>query len=99
MKLLLLAVIALAGIAAAQTSQKATTSTTYEKALVLEITVPAPRPAVWHAFATSDGLSTWLTPGAVVDLRSGDEWTAHYPAGNTGGGTAALLLASCLKKN
>jgi uncharacterized protein YndB with AHSA1/START domain len=32
-------------------------------------------------------LSTWLTPGAVVDLRPGGEWTAHYPGGKTGGGT------------
>ena len=62
-------------------------STPAEKALVLEVSIPAPRAAVWHAFATSDGLSTWLTPGAVVDLRPGGEWTAHYPGGHTGGGT------------
>jgi uncharacterized protein YndB with AHSA1/START domain len=42
---------------------------------------------VWRAFTTSDGLSTWLTPGAVVDLRVGGEWTAHFPNGGTGGGT------------
>ena len=57
------------------------------KALILEVTVPATQAEVWNAFTTSDGLSTWLTPGAVVDLREGGEWTAHYPGGHTGGGT------------
>src|SRR5579863_10494542 len=58
-----------------------------DKALIFEVTIPAPQAAVWQAFATSDGLSTWLTPGAVVDLRKGGEWTAHFPGGSTGGGT------------
>jgi uncharacterized protein YndB with AHSA1/START domain len=60
---------------------------TPEKALIFEVTVPASRTEVWKAFTTSDGLSTWLTPGAVVDLRKGGEWTAHFPGGKTGGGT------------
>ena len=63
------------------------TAPSKEKILLLRITIPAPRSEVWHAFASSDGLSTWLTPGAVVDLRPGGEWTAHYPGGKTGGGT------------
>lgn len=63
-----------------------------EKALVIEISVPAPLSDVWHAFATSDGLSTWLTPGAVVDLRPGGEWTAHFPGGSTGGGTIVSFV-------
>jgi uncharacterized protein YndB with AHSA1/START domain len=58
-----------------------------EKALIIELSVPATQAEVWKAFTTSEGLSTWLTPGAVVDLRSGGEWTAHYPGGHTGGGT------------
>ncbi|HZR27670.1 MAG TPA: SRPBCC domain-containing protein [Terriglobales bacterium] len=58
-----------------------------DKAIVLEITIPASRAAVWQAFTTSEGLSTWLTPEAVVDLRKGGEWTAHFPGGSTGGGT------------
>jgi uncharacterized protein YndB with AHSA1/START domain len=57
------------------------------KALVFEVKVPASLDAVWTAFTTSEGLSTWLTPGAVVDLRVGGEWTAHFPGGATGGGT------------
>ncbi|HEX3880590.1 MAG TPA: SRPBCC domain-containing protein [Bryobacteraceae bacterium] len=63
-----------------------------EKALIFEVLVPASPSAVWHAFATSDGLSTWLTPGAVVDLRPGGEWTAHYPGGKTGGGTIVSFV-------
>jgi uncharacterized protein YndB with AHSA1/START domain len=57
------------------------------KALIFEVTIPAPRSAVWRAFTTSEGLSTWLTLGAVVDLRKGGEWTAHFPGGGTGSGT------------
>jgi len=58
-----------------------------DKILRIELTIPAPIAEVWQAFATSQGLSTWLTPGAVVDLRPGGEWTAHFPGGSTGGGT------------
>jgi uncharacterized protein YndB with AHSA1/START domain len=67
-------------------------STSQEKALVIEVSIPAPRAEVWKAFATSEGLSTWLTPGAVVDLRPGGEWTAHYPGGHTGGGTIVSFV-------
>jgi uncharacterized protein YndB with AHSA1/START domain len=55
--------------------------------LVIQVDVPAPIHDVWRAFTTSEGLSTWLTPGAVVDLKPGGEWTAHFPGGSTGGGT------------
>ncbi len=55
--------------------------------LVIEVEVPAPVSEVWRAFSTSEGLSTWLTPEATVDLRPGGEWTARFPGGSTGGGT------------
>ena len=55
------------------------------RALVFEVALPAPLDDVWSAFTTSGGLSTWLTPGAVVELRNGGEWTAHFPGGGTGG--------------
>jgi len=58
-----------------------------KKALVFDATVPASLDAVWTAFTTSDGLSTWLTPNATVELRAGGEWTARFPGGGTGGGT------------
>jgi uncharacterized protein YndB with AHSA1/START domain len=67
----------------AQTSAK----TAPETVLRIELTIPAPRAEVWKAFTTSDGLSTWLTPNATVDLRPGGEWTARFPGGSTGGGT------------
>jgi uncharacterized protein YndB with AHSA1/START domain len=60
--------------------------------LVIEIEVPAPVSDVWRAFSTSEGLSTWLTPSAVVDLRPGGEWTAHFPGGSTGGGNIVSFI-------
>jgi uncharacterized protein YndB with AHSA1/START domain len=74
-------------IAFGQQSVKVVRQSEPEKALVFSVTVPTSRAEVWRAFSTSGGLSTWLTPGAVVDLRKGGEWTAHFPDGKTGGGT------------
>jgi uncharacterized protein YndB with AHSA1/START domain len=87
MKALMLSLLLVAAPVLAQTSIVGTAASTQEKALVIELAIPAPRAAVWQAFTTSEGLSTWLTPGAVVDLRQGGEWTAHFPGGSTGGGT------------
>jgi len=92
MRVLCLCLLATAAMAFAQSPEKTTkqaapSKAVPDKALVLEITIPASRAAVWQAFTTSEGLSTWLTPGAVVDLRKGGEWTAHFPGGSTGGGT------------
>jgi uncharacterized protein YndB with AHSA1/START domain len=87
MKTILLALALTATTACAQQPAKAVKAVPSDKVLVLEVTVPAPLSAVWEAFTTSAGLSTWLTPGAVVDLREGGEWTAHFPGGSTGGGT------------
>lgn len=85
-------VTSIAIAALAQDSVRVTKQVTPEKALIFEVTVPASRTAVWQAFTTSAGLSTWLTPDAVVDLRDGGEWTAHYPGGKTGGGTILSLV-------
>jgi uncharacterized protein YndB with AHSA1/START domain len=81
------AAIGLAQSPAPQNPVKVTKQPAPDKALIFEVTVPASRSAVWQAFTTSSGLSTWLTPNAVVDLRKGGEWTAHFPGGKTGGGT------------
>src|SRR3569833_3886772 len=59
---------------------------------VIEVEVPAPVREVWHAFATSEGLSTWLFPNATVDLKPGGDWLVHFPGGNTGGGTIVSLV-------
>ncbi len=57
------------------------------KMLRIDITVPAARAEVWKAFSTSEGLSSWLAPNSVVDLRRGGDWMVHFPGGSTGGGT------------
>lgn len=82
---LLIALLALP--LSAQTHVHVTKQAHPEKALVFEVEIPGSLNDVWTAFTTSDGLSTWLTPGAVVELRKGGEWTAHFPGGATGGGT------------
>jgi uncharacterized protein YndB with AHSA1/START domain len=87
MKAIVIGCILIGGLGRAQSSVSVTRVPAPHKALVFEVTVPAPIDAVWNAFTTSEGLSTWLTPGAVVELRKGGEWTAHYPGGKTGGGT------------
>jgi uncharacterized protein YndB with AHSA1/START domain len=92
MKSLCLTLAFIATTAFAQTAPSPPASPATEKVLILELTIPAPLPAVWNAFATSEGLSTWLTPGAVVDLRPGGEWTAHFPNGSTGGGTILSFI-------
>ena len=71
----------------AQSPVKVTRVAAPHKALFFEVDLPASLDEVWDSFTTSQGLSTWLTPGAVVDLRKGGEWTAHFPGGGTGGGT------------
>ena len=87
-----LILLAAAGFVWAQSPVKVVKQGSPEKALIIEVTVPAARAAVWQAFSTSEGLSTWLTPGAVVDLRKGGEWTAHFPGGKTGGGTILSFI-------
>jgi uncharacterized protein YndB with AHSA1/START domain len=88
MRILVLAAALLCVSAYAQQLDPKTAASTAEvKALVIEVTIPASLDAVWEAFSTSAGLSTWLTPGATVDLRPGGEWTARFPGASTGGGT------------
>jgi uncharacterized protein YndB with AHSA1/START domain len=67
-------------------------STTSDRALTIEITVPALRAEVWKAFTTSAGLSTWLAPNATVDLKPGGDWMVHFPGGSTGGGTIVSFV-------
>jgi ketosteroid isomerase-like protein/uncharacterized protein YndB with AHSA1/START domain len=59
--------------------------------LELEVEVPASAAEVWEAISTADGLTTWITPDARVDLRPGGEWLALYPGAAPGGGTITHL--------
>jgi Activator of Hsp90 ATPase homolog 1-like protein len=63
-----------------------------EKRLDFEVTVPATVAQVWEALSTSKGLSTWLFPNAVVDLRPGGDWIVKFPGGSTGGGTIVAFV-------
>lgn len=60
---------------------------TPEKALKFEVVVPGSLDDVWAAFATSEGLSTWLWRDTRVELRSGGDWVALLPGGKTAGGS------------
>lgn len=71
MKVLFLALVMAASSVVAPASMKAAPAATADKVLIIEVVVPAPIGEVWKAFTTSAGLSTWLTPNAVVDLREG----------------------------
>jgi uncharacterized protein YndB with AHSA1/START domain len=73
-------------------AQDAAALATPPQELVIQVEVPAALPVVWKAFTTSEGLTTWLTPEATVDLRPGGEWTAHFPGGSTGGGTIVSFV-------
>ncbi len=69
------------GVWAAQSPVKVVKQRQPEKALIFEVSIPAPRAAVWQAFTTSEGLSTWLTPGAVVELGRAGNGRRIFPAG------------------
>ncbi|MBA2685123.1 MAG: SRPBCC domain-containing protein [Gemmatimonadaceae bacterium] len=56
-----------------------------EKMLRIEITVPASRAEVLKVFSTSEGLSTWLAPNSVVELKPGGEWMVHFHDSSAGG--------------
>jgi uncharacterized protein YndB with AHSA1/START domain len=92
MLFLLLMVLVPAGFVAAQGESQTANSVAAPQQFVLEIEVPAPLHDVWQAFATSEGLSTWLFPNATVDLRPGGDWLVHFPGGSTGGGTIVSFV-------
>jgi uncharacterized protein YndB with AHSA1/START domain len=85
--LLLTLILALLAPGAALPAPSATPTTApADKALIIELTIPAPLGDVWDAFTTQKGLSTWLAPNVTVDLRPGGDWIVHFPQ-STGGGT------------
>jgi uncharacterized protein YndB with AHSA1/START domain len=81
-----------AGPAFSQSALPAPVEASTDRKLVIELQIPAPLHAVWEAFSTSEGLSTWLGPDATVDLRPGGDWLVHFPNGSTGGGTVVSFV-------
>lgn len=66
---------------------------TPEKMLRFEVTVPATIDEVWKAFATREGVTTWLWSDARIDMKPGGDWLVLYPGGATGGGTVLSVEA------
>jgi uncharacterized protein YndB with AHSA1/START domain len=84
--LLALTLVLLAPTAGLPATAATPTTAPADKALIIELTIPAPLADVWDAFTTQKGLSTWLAPNVTVDLRPGGDWIVHFPQ-STGGGT------------
>jgi uncharacterized protein YndB with AHSA1/START domain len=95
MKLFHLAIIFTAIGACAQTPTQATGNFPQPpdstRALIIELSIPAPLPEVWRAF-TKEGLSTWLAPDVSVELKPGGDWLVKFP-GSTGGGTIVSFVS------
>ena len=51
--------------------------------VIHEGTIEASPEAVWEAWATSEGLSSWMAPHADIDLRVGGLMRANYDADGT----------------
>lgn len=45
---------------------------------ILEVEIDAGIDDVWHAFTTTEGLKSWVTPIAEVDFRVGGKWRTNY---------------------
>jgi uncharacterized protein YndB with AHSA1/START domain len=62
------------------------------KRLDFVLTVPASLDQVWEAMTTPEGLVTWLTPAAKVEMTPGGLWECDYPGGKTAGGNVLSFL-------
>lgn len=49
-----------------------------EKALRLEITIPADMETTWKLFSTDEGLMKWIAPLAHIELRTGGYIVTNY---------------------
>jgi len=61
-----------------------------------DVVVPASLDAVWDAFTTQAGMTSWIAPGATVDLRSGGDWLVNFPGAAPGGGTIVVYQPKTL---
>lgn len=62
----------------ARISSRVETTPAGELTLVETVDIEAPVSAVWEAYTTSKGFSSWAAPVAVVDLRAGGTIRTHY---------------------
>jgi len=58
--------------------------------IVAEGVVEAPAEAVWNAWATGEGLRSWLAPHADIDLRIGGLMRTNYDAQDVLGGPGTI---------
>ena len=63
-----------------------------ERILIQEITIEAPRAAVWESYGTADGWMAWAAPLAEVDLRAGGTIRTHYTPGASIGDPGTNVL-------
>ena len=72
----------LAGASSTLDAQAVTASSSARdtSAIVAEAVIDAPVDAVWNAWASGDGLRSWLAPHADIDLRVGGRMRTNYGA-------------------
>jgi uncharacterized protein YndB with AHSA1/START domain len=61
-----------------QIMNKSFVSSNGERFLRLQLTVNAPIDKVWKAFATEEGMKTWMTPVVKADFRIGGSVKTNY---------------------
>ena len=66
-----------------------------DRTIRFEVTVPAPRSALWRAWTTESGVSTFFAPACKIDLQPGGAYEMYFnqeaPAGEKGGEGMILL--------
>src|SRR5579863_2392293 len=65
---------------------KVTKTSVPQKRLDFEVEIPAPVNEVWNCFSTREGMISWITPDAEIEMRVGGDWLAKYPGVLPGGG-------------
>lgn len=71
------------------------TTTVEPRRLDFAVTVPASVDAIWDAFTTSAGMTSWIAPEATVEPRAGGKWEVRFGP-SVGGGTIVLLQPKTL---
>ena len=80
------------GLAAQEVEQLQYTTASGETVYAQSVVVPAPRPEVWRAFTTSEGVMSWSAPFAHVEFGLGGTWESSYDPGASVGETGNIRL-------